>query len=45
MRSNLPITNSEYDLSESEAIASTTDLKGNITYANPYVVRVSPAPV
>ncbi len=41
MRNNLPITNTEYDLSTSETIVSTTDLKGNITYANPYFVRVS----
>lgn len=41
MRSNLPTTNTEYVLSNSESIVSTTDLKGNITYANPYFVRVS----
>ena len=41
MRSNLPISNTEYDLSDSETIVYTTDLKGNITYANPYFVRVS----
>lgn len=39
--SNLPISNTEYDLSDSETIVYATDLKGNITYANPYFVRVS----
>ena len=41
MRSNLPVTETEYQLSDSETIVSTTDLDGNITYANPYFVRVS----
>ena len=41
MRSNLPVTDSEYELSDSDTIVSTTDLDGNITYANQYFVRVS----
>lgn len=41
MRTNLPITNSEYPLSDTETIVSTTDLKGKITYANPYFLQVS----
>lgn len=41
MRSNLPVTDREYELSDSDTIVSTTDLDGNITYANPYFVRVS----
>ena len=41
MRQNLPVTNVEYLLSETETIVSTTDLKGNIKYANPYFVEVS----
>jgi aerotaxis receptor len=41
MRSNLPVTNREYELSDSQTIVSTADLYGNITYANPYFVLVS----
>ncbi|MEC5218311.1 aerotaxis receptor [Actimicrobium sp. GrIS 1.19] len=41
MRLNTPITSTQYDISESETIVSTTDLQGNITYANPYFVEVS----
>lgn len=41
MRSNLPVTNTEIQLVESKTIVSITDLKGNITYANPYFVHVS----
>jgi aerotaxis receptor len=41
MRLNQPVTNVEYELSDSESIVSTTDLQGNITYANPYFVEVS----
>ncbi len=41
MRTNLPVTNVEYELSEFETIVSTTDLQGNITYANPYFILVS----
>jgi aerotaxis receptor len=41
MRLNQPVTNVEYELSDSESIVSTTDLQGNITYANPYFIEVS----
>lgn len=41
MRTNTPVTNVEYQLSDSETIVSTTDLQGNITYANPYFIQVS----
>lgn len=41
MRLNTPVTHIEYELSDSEAIVSTTDLHGNITYANPYFIEVS----
>lgn len=41
MRNNLPVTTREYELSDTETIVSTTDLDGNITYANPYFIAVS----
>ena len=41
MRVNLPVTSTEIVLSDSFSIVSTTDLQGNITYANPYFVEVS----
>ena len=41
MRVNLPVTNKPYDISDTETIVSTTDLDGNITYANPYFILVS----
>ena len=41
MRSNLPITNQEYVLLESETVVSKTDLQGNITYVNEDFVRIS----
>src|SRR5450830_1107439 len=41
MRTNLPVTNHEVVLSDQFSIVSTTDLQGNITYANPYFVEVS----
>jgi aerotaxis receptor len=44
MRMNTPVTDREYELSETETIVSTTDLQGNITYANPYFVQVSGYP-
>ncbi|NOX08292.1 MAG: methyl-accepting chemotaxis protein [Gammaproteobacteria bacterium] len=34
MKSNLPVTNNEIKLNESDVIISTTDLKGQITYVN-----------
>jgi aerotaxis receptor len=41
MRLNLPVTNNEKILSDGRTIVSTTDLKGKITYANPYFVEIS----
>ena len=41
MRTNLPVTNHEVVLSDQFSIVSTTDLQGNITYANPYFVEIS----
>lgn len=41
MRLNMPVSNIEYELSDAESIVSTTDLQGNITYANPYFIQVS----
>jgi aerotaxis receptor len=44
MRVNLPVTNDEVILSDKYSIVSTTDLQGNITYANPYFIEVSGYP-
>ncbi|MBR7777167.1 PAS domain-containing methyl-accepting chemotaxis protein [Undibacterium rugosum] len=41
MRTNLPVTNREYVLSDDQTIVSKTDLQGNITYINDDFVRVS----
>jgi aerotaxis receptor len=41
MRLNTPITTTQYEISDAQTIVSTTDLQGNITYANPYFVEVS----
>lgn len=41
MRLNLPISNTEITLSDTETIVSTTDLHGNITYANQYFIAIS----
>lgn len=41
MRINTPVTNTEYVVSDTETIVSATDLRGNITYANPYFVEAS----
>ena len=41
MRLNLPVSNAEVNLSDTETIVSTTDLQGNITYANPYFIAIS----
>ncbi|MTV56196.1 PAS domain-containing protein, partial [Pseudoduganella buxea] len=41
MRSNGPVTQNEYLLDAGKTIVSTTDLKGNIDYANPYFIEVS----
>jgi aerotaxis receptor len=41
MRKNLPVTGVEYEMADGKPIVSTTDLKGKITYINPYFVEVS----
>ncbi|GGX96756.1 PAS domain S-box protein [Massilia dura] len=41
MRTNLPVTAQEVLLEEGKTIVSTTDLQGNITYANPYFIDIS----
>lgn len=41
MRANFPITENQIHLLESKTVVSVTDLKGNITYANPYFVEIS----
>jgi len=41
MRLNTPITANEILLAEGKTIVSTTDLQGNIRYANPYFVQIS----
>ena len=41
MRLNMPVTDVDFPLDGNRSIFSTTDLKGNITYVNPYFVEVS----
>jgi aerotaxis receptor len=41
MRLNTPVSNQEFILDDGKTIVSTTDLKGKITYANPYFIEVS----
>lgn len=41
MRINQPVTQNECFLTDGRTIVSTTDLKGNITFANPYFVEIS----
>jgi len=41
MKVNLPITSHEHKLAESDTIISTTDLKGQITYANKVFLQIS----
>lgn len=41
MRTNLPVTETEYKLAEGISIVSTTDTKGKITYVNPTFLEVS----
>lgn len=41
MRNNLPVTNVEREFREGETIVSKTDLKGIITYVNPYYCEMS----
>ncbi len=41
MRVNSPVIDKEFLLDSNETIVSTTDLRGNITYANQYFIEVS----
>ena len=41
MRLNMPVTQNEYILNDGMTIVSTTDLQGNINYANQYFIEVS----
>jgi len=41
MQTNMPVTNVEYSLKETDSIVSKTDLKGLITYINEDFLRVS----
>ena len=36
-----PVTQREVDVMDDQAIVSKTDLKGNITYVNPYFTQIS----
>ncbi len=41
MRTNLPVTNTEYVLKDDETVVSKTDLQGNITYVNQDFIKIS----
>jgi len=41
MKINMPITNVEHVLTETDSITTKTDLKGRITYANDGFIRIS----
>jgi aerotaxis receptor len=41
VRTNLPVTGTEYMMRDGQSIVSTTDLKGRITYVNPCFIEVS----
>ena len=41
MRTNMPVTQNEYIMEDGKTIVSSTDLQGNINYANPYFLEVS----
>ncbi|MRW91108.1 PAS domain-containing protein [Duganella sp. FT80W] len=41
MRMNSPVTQKEYVMEDGKTIVSSTDLQGNINYANPYFIEVS----
>jgi aerotaxis receptor len=41
MRLNMPVTDVEFPLADGKTIVSTTDLRGNIEYANTYFIDVS----
>ena len=40
MRTNLPVTDTEYELADDVALVSMTDLDSYITYANPALARM-----
>lgn len=41
MQTNMPVTNVEYILQDTETVVSKTDLRGNITYVNADFVNIS----
>jgi PAS fold. len=41
MKTNMPITDVEYSLKETDSVVSKTDLRGTITYINDDFLRVS----
>ncbi|MGK2951114.1 MAG: methyl-accepting chemotaxis protein [Thiobacillus sp.] len=41
MRSNMPVTNVEYVMKDTETVVSKTDLHGNITYVNQDFINIS----
>ena len=41
MRVNAPVTQKEYVMEDGRTIVSSTDLQGNINYANPYFIEAS----
>ena len=41
MRTNTPVTQNEYIMDDGKTIVSSTDLQGNINYANPYFLEAS----
>ncbi len=41
MRTNLPVTNTEFILSDDMSLVSKTDTKGRITYVNPAFIEAS----
>ena len=41
MRKNFPVTQQEFHMEDGRPIVSQTDLKGKITYVNPYFIEVS----
>jgi aerotaxis receptor len=41
MRINTPVTGKEIVMADGKSIVSKTDLKGRITYCNPYFIEIS----
>src|SRR3989338_1863489 len=41
MRTNMPVTNVEHEFRDGETIVTKTDVKGIITYVNPYFCEMS----